>query len=65
MREIDFERMRKHGLKKEDFLPKPKQPEIINISREDFYLLDATADNTIYYITEPDGTVTVKKGDNR
>lgn len=57
--------MQKMGLKPEDFEPKPKQPEIINISREDFNLLDATADNTIYYITEPSGTVTVKKGDNR
>lgn len=57
--------MNKLGLTAEDFEPKPKQPEIISISREDFGLLDATADNTIYYIAEPDGTVTVKKGDNR
>lgn len=57
--------MKRMGLSEKDFLPKPKQPEIINISREDFDLLDATADNTIYYITEPSGTVTVKKGDNR
>lgn len=52
-------------VKAEDFKPKPKQPEIVNISREDFNLLDALTDNTIYYVTEKNGTITMIKGENR
>ena len=40
-------------------------PNIVHINREDFNLLDATNSNTIYYIAEPDHTITMIKGDNR
>ena len=46
-------------------MDKPKSVEIIHISREDFDLMDATKDNTIYYIAENNGTVTMIKGDNK
>ena len=51
-------------VKAEDFKPKPKAPEIVNISREEFNLLDAEEDNVIYYITEEDETITIKRGVN-
>lgn len=35
------------------------------ISREDFNLLDAQDDHTLYYILEEDGTTTMLKGENR
>lgn len=57
--------MRKLGLKPEDFEPKPKQPEIINISRENFDLLNATQNNVIYYVVELDNTITVIEGENK
>lgn len=50
------------NLKKEDFEPKKK--ESVNISREDFDLLDAEEDGVIYYITEEDGSITMKRGAN-
>lgn len=63
MRAIDIERIKAHGLNVDDFEPKKNQ--IVNLSREDFNLLDATEDGTIYYIAEENGTVTMYKGDNR
>lgn len=36
----------------------------ICITREDFDLLDFEEENITYYITEEDGTVTVRKGEN-
>lgn len=35
------------------------------ITREDFDLLDAQDDNTLYYIQEEDGSTTMVKGENR
>ena len=35
------------------------------ITREDFDLLDAQDDHTLYYILEEDGTTTMLKGENR
>lgn len=46
-------------------LKKPKPMSIIYISREEFSLLDATASDTIYYVTENNGTVTMIKGENK
>lgn len=44
---------------------KPKQtPIIIEITREDFDLLDVE-ENVTYHIAEEDGTVTIRKGVNR
>lgn len=45
--------------------PKEKQTRVTYLSREDFNLLDATDSNTIYYVTEINGTMTMIKGDNR
>lgn len=36
----------------------------VEISREDFDLLDVTDSNTIYTIFEEDGSVTVRKGED-
>lgn len=35
------------------------------ITREEFDLLDMQDDNTIYYILEDDGTITIVKGENK
>lgn len=45
--------------------PKEKQARITYLSREDFNLLDAADSNTIYYVAEINGTMTMIKGDNR
>lgn len=39
-------------------------PEIIEISREDFDLLDVEKE-VIYHIVEEDGTITIRKGENK
>lgn len=39
-------------------------PETVEISREDFDLLDVEQE-VIYHIFEEDGTVTVRKGENK
>lgn len=52
----------KLGLKEESFEPKPKES-TIEISREDFNLLDVE-DDVMYHIIEEDGTITIKKGVN-
>lgn len=39
-------------------------PEIIEISREDFDLLDVEQD-AIYHIIEDDGSITIRKGENK
>lgn len=57
--------MRLNGI---DSMKKPKeeqQTRTVYLSREDFNLLDATETNTIYYVTEPNGNVTMMKGDNK
>lgn len=41
----------------------PKKIEIIEITREDFEMLDVEQD-VIYHIYEEDGTMTIKKGIN-
>lgn len=56
------EMMRRAGV---DSLVKKLSVDIIHITREDFSLLDATAENTIYYIAEPNGSVTMIKGENK
>lgn len=38
---------------------------VVSITREEFDLLDSTQENTVYYIAEKDGTLTMKKGDNK
>lgn len=45
--------------------PKPVQPNVVYLSREDFDLLDVTTADTVYYVTEPNGNVTMMRGDNR
>lgn len=55
--------LEKLGLKEEQFEPN-KTPSTIEISREDFELLDVEED-VMYHITEEDGTITIKKGVNR
>lgn len=55
-------RRKKLGINQEDFEPSKKEP--VNISREDFDLLDAEEDGVIYYITEEDGSITMKRGAN-
>lgn len=57
--------MRKLGLTAEDFEPKPKQPEIVTISRENFNLLNATQNNVIYYVVELNNTITIIEGENK
>ena len=52
----------KLGLKEESFEPKQKES-TIEISREDFNLLDVE-DDVMYHIIEEDGTITIKKGVN-
>lgn len=54
----------KLGLKEESFEPK-REPSTIKISREDFDLLDVEEDGAMYYITEADGTITIRKGENK
>ena len=49
-------------LGKENFEPKQKES-TIEISREDFNLLDVE-DDVMYHIIEEDGTITIKKGVN-
>ena len=44
-------------------IPKPKYTQTIELSREDFDLLDVE-DEVIYHIYEEDGTMTVKMGVN-
>lgn len=63
MKESTKRRIEELGLKAKDFERKPK-PSTIEISREDFDLLDVEADET-YHIIETDGTVTIKKGVNK
>lgn len=45
-------------------LTKPKTADVIQISREEYNLLDYKDENTIYYIIDPDNTVTMIKGGN-
>lgn len=52
--------MRLNGVKS---LKKPDPVKTERISREDFDLLDVQDENTIYYIIEDNGQVTVKKGE--
>lgn len=57
--------MRLNGVKS---LTKPKenqQTRTVYLSREDFNLLDVTDSNTIYYVSEINGMMTMIKGDNR
>lgn len=54
----------KLDLKEESFEPK-REPSTIEISREDFDLLDVEEDGAMYYITEADGTITIRKGENK
>lgn len=58
------EKLLKVGITPDSFEPK-KEPLTIEISREDFDLLDVETDGTIYHIVENDGTITIKKGENR
>lgn len=53
----------KLGLKEKEFEPKPKES-TIEISREDFDLLDVE-EEVIYHIVEEDGTITIRKGENK
>lgn len=55
--------MRKLGLTIKDFQPKPKPLEVVEISREDFDLLEVEQD-VLYHIFEEDGSITVRKGVN-
>lgn len=48
----------------EDQFEKKSTPAIIEISREDFELLDVEQDAT-YHIIEDDGTITIRKGENK
>lgn len=64
MTERQINRLNALGLNRTDFEPKPTE-RIVHISREDFSLLDATETDTVYYIAEDNGTVTMIKGDNR
>lgn len=41
----------------------PQQPQVEYISREDFDLLDITYSDTMYYITEENGMITMKRGE--
>lgn len=43
--------------------PEPPQPQVEYISREDFDLLDITYKAVTYYITEEDGTITMRQGE--
>lgn len=43
--------------------PTEKNEPIKRISREEFDLLDVTYSETIYYITEIDGSITIKEGE--
>lgn len=42
----------------------PPETKRVEISREDYDLLDVTDVNTIYTIIEEDGSVTVRKGED-
>lgn len=55
--------LEKLGLNEEQFEPN-KAPSTIEITREDFELLDVEED-VMYHIIEEDGTITAKKGENR
>lgn len=55
--------MRKLGLTESDFKAKPKPMEVVEITREDFDLLEIEQE-VIYYIFEEDGSITVRKGEN-
>lgn len=43
--------------------PEPPQPQVEHISREDFDLLDVTYKAVTYYITEEDGAITMRQGE--
>lgn len=44
--------------------PKDETPQDVRITREDFDLLDVTKQYITYYITEEDGTVTIRQGED-
>lgn len=54
--------MNAEGVTRKDFEPKRIEP--IEISREDFDLLDVE-EEVIYHIVEEDGTITIRKGENK
>lgn len=43
--------------------PEPPQPQVEYIGREDFDLLDITYKSVTYHITEEDGTITMRQGE--
>lgn len=55
------ELLKRNGIKEK---PK-KQLKTLEITAEDFALLDAEDEDTIYYIIAEDGSVRIKKGENR
>lgn len=55
--------LEKLGLREADF--EPKKDAIVYISREDFNLMDALTDGTIYYVSENNGSMTIVKGENK
>lgn len=57
---LEEKMMQRQGV---ESLRKPEAAENVNISREDFELLDVEQD-VIYYIFEDDGSVTIRKGVN-
>lgn len=58
-----IERLNRVGLSPAAFEPKKVEAvRTVQISREDYDLLDVTDENTIYYIYDEDGMVTVRKG---
>lgn len=52
------------NIRKERMNAVTKMPKTIEITREDYDLLDVEQDTT-YHIIEEDGTVTIRKGVNR
>lgn len=50
------------GGKVEDTKPR-KEPKIVHIDRTNFDLLDMTYNDTTYYISEENGTITIVKGE--
>lgn len=61
MNDIERKMAERAGLTEEDF--KPKKQEVTRISREDFDLLDVTYKETVYFIVEADGTITMTQGE--
>lgn len=55
------ELLKRNGIKEE---PKQKPLKTLEITAEDFNLLDVEDENTIYYIINEDNSVTIKKGEN-